>query len=176
MLNSPASYCFWVSFSNHSTLVSSLRRCSFGCTVNKFSSKSRKSLIIFIPQLLERAMYAWNPLIFPKGGFARSATMLLMVWPWDLKSVRAYAGVSDICSLSTCIPELPLNLKLVYVRNMGMIPSGKPGNFILRQKRGLNRTMAGGYFNCMFLDLITSCYIQVECSVQLELRGCDWGA
>ena len=89
----PALYRFNVAFSNADSLASSRRNSSLGCTVNNLSSKSRKSRIVSRPRLLERATYALNAEKVPEGGFAMSTITFSIVCPWDLKSVKAYAGV-----------------------------------------------------------------------------------
>lgn len=82
--NSPCSYRFNVSLSRFSSLVSSSRKRSEGCCVNKLVSNSRSILIVSLPRLQDNVTYTVKPVRAPVGGLPRSINTHSMVCPCAL--------------------------------------------------------------------------------------------
>ncbi len=80
--------------------------------------------MVSLPQLLERVTYALKAFKVPVGGFPISTITHSIVCPWDLKSVKAYAGVSASCRWVTVHLLFSPRWNLFCVGNMGSIPFG----------------------------------------------------
>ena len=139
--NSPQWYRSIVCRASKSNLSSSARSCSFGCTVNKLSLKSRSNRMVSRPLLQDSATYALNPDRKEDGGLARSTITDSIVCPCDLKSVKAYAGVNAYCCLCTVFP---CSGNDVLDGKTGTMPSERPGNVIRSPFKGANRMAEGG--------------------------------